>query len=118
MMPTLPTDIGRRLANLRVEAGLTQSKVATKIRTDQSRISRIEKGEVSLNFIEVKKYLEALATDATRDYIRYLKKEWRILPSPAPETPELENIWIVEQKLKALKLLHRKRICLVPCRPK
>ncbi len=102
-MTALPTDIGRRLASFRVEAGLTQSKVAIKISIDQSRISRIEKGEVSPNFIEVKEYLEAIATDATHDYIRYLEKEWRILPPPAPETPELENIWIVEQKLKALE---------------
>lgn len=102
-MPTLPTDIGRKLANFRVEAGLTQSMVATKISIDQSRISRIEKGEVSTNFIEVKKYLEALATEATHDYIRYLEKEWKILPPPVPETPELENIWIVEQKLKELE---------------
>lgn len=102
-MPILPKDIGRRLAGFRVEAGLTQSNVATKISIDQSRISRIEKGEVHPNFIEVKEYLEAIATDATHDYIRYLEKEWMILPLPAPETPELESIWTVEQKLKALE---------------
>jgi len=102
-MTTLPADIGRRLAILRGEAGLTQSSVALKVSIDQSRISRIEKGDVVPSFTEVQTYLEALATDAAREYSRYIKKEWRILPRPAPEIPEIEPIWVAEQKLKALE---------------
>lgn len=102
-MPTLPADIGHRLATLRGEAGLTQSSVAPKVRIDQSRISRIEKGEVFPSFTEVQTYLEAIGTDTAREYLIYLEKEWKILPPPAPETPELENIWVAEQKLEALE---------------
>ena len=102
-MPTLPVDIGRRLAIIRGEAGLTQSSVALKVRVDQSRISRIEKGEVFPSFPDVQIYLEALDTDTARKYLRYLEKEWKMLPPPALETPELENIWVAEQKLEALE---------------
>lgn len=103
-MPTLPADIGHRLAILRSKAGLSQSSVAPKVRIDQSRISRIEKGEIFPSLTEIQPYLEALGTDEARKYLVYLGKEWKILPLPAPETPELENIWLAEQTLQALEI--------------
>jgi transcriptional regulator with XRE-family HTH domain len=98
----LPPDIGRRLAELRSKANMSQSAVAPKVRVDQSRISRIETGEVVPSPIEVRTYLEALATEDADGYLRYLEKDWKILPRPAPHNPELDGIWLAEQKLQRL----------------
>ena len=47
-MNDLPPDVGAALAKLRQSARVTQSDVAPKVRVDQSRISRIESGDVLL----------------------------------------------------------------------
>ena len=44
---TMPTNVGSEIARLRNSLGATQSQVASRANLDQSRVSRIEKGETS-----------------------------------------------------------------------
>ena len=115
-MENLPPDIGRRLAELRSKAKMSQSSVAPKVRVDQSRISRIEKADVVPSFTEVRTFLEALRTDEAREYLRYLEKDWKVLPRPTPENPELDAIWLAEQKLQHLQAFEQEQNLSKPVR--
>jgi predicted transcriptional regulator len=42
-----PPSIGQDIAHFRAEIGATQSQLASKSGVDQSRVSRIEKGEIA-----------------------------------------------------------------------
>lgn len=47
-----------KLKQARLEAGLTQQKVAKKIKKPQSYISKVEAGEQRVDVIELKKFAE------------------------------------------------------------
>src|SRR5688572_15802682 len=98
----IPNDIGRRLADLRTAARMTQAAVAAQVGVDQSRISRMENADLTPSNPEVIAYLEAVNTDDARSYLRYLQTEWTILPRPAPEVRELDAIWRAEENLRLL----------------
>jgi len=105
----IPPNIGASLANFRTAANLRQSAIADKTGVDQSKISRIENGEVMPSLTEVKSYLKALPTKEARAYLNYLEKQWRVLPRPAAGNPELEAIWQAEQQLQILDAFEHKR---------
>src|SRR3989442_940916 len=104
---SIPSDIGRRLGDLRTRAQMTQTAVAAQLPADQSRISRIEKGDIVPSESEVRAFLGALSTDDARAYTRYLETDWQVLPRPAPEVPEIDTLWLAEQKLRALNEFER-----------
>src|SRR2546426_5125031 len=81
-MSNLPANIGVALAKLRVKASLSQAAVAPKVRVDQSRISRIESGDVTPSSTEVRSYLEAVGTDEAQRYLHYVEKDWDVLFPP------------------------------------
>lgn len=108
-MVTLPGDIGARLSALQENAGLTQAGIAPKIQVDQSKISRLEKGEFAPSFTEVQTYLEVVDTEAAHRLLQFLQKEWNILPSPSLDVPELDAIWLAEQTLVLLGSFEQER---------
>ena len=59
------------LKEARLDAGLTQVEVASKLRVPQSYIAKIEQGERKISFIEVLDLCKALGIDA-RDLIKLL----------------------------------------------
>ena len=59
------------LKDARLEAGLTQVEVATKLKVPQSFIAKVEQGERKISFIEVLDLCKALGTDA-KDLIKLL----------------------------------------------
>jgi transcriptional regulator with XRE-family HTH domain len=101
-MNDLPSDVGAALTELRQAAQLTQSDLAPKVGVDQSRISRIEKGDLMPSGAEVKSYLKALATKEASNYLRLLEKEWRFIKRPHPRNPEFDSIWSAERQLQRL----------------
>src|SRR5947208_11705314 len=107
--PTIPPNIGSVLANLRIAANLRQSAVADKTGVDQSKISRIENGEVMPSLTEVKNYLRAIPIKEARTYLAYLDKGWKILPRPAVANPDLAAIWEAEKQLQLLSSFEGKR---------
>ena len=57
---SVPVNVGPDIAFFRSQAGITQSHLATKAGVDQSRISRLEKGEAATT-TEVSRVISALA---------------------------------------------------------
>jgi transcriptional regulator with XRE-family HTH domain len=62
------------IAELRREAGLTQSEVAERLGTDQSTYSKIEKGVRRMDFIEVLAWADAIGVDPVELIVRVRKK--------------------------------------------
>ena len=91
-MSQLPVNIGIALARLRTKASMSQAAVAPKVRVDQSRISRIENGEVAPSTTEVHSYLEAVGTEEAQRYLQYLEKDWGVLSPPEPDNPMVRRV--------------------------
>ena len=93
--------LGESLARLRFELGATQTEVAKNASVDQSRLSRIEKGEIAPQ-AEIKRVSCALvtlgSTDA-EDFMRFMKKEWRFVKPPSFWNPERASLELAEETL-------------------
>ena len=57
------------LRNFRLEAGLTQTALASRLRRPQSFVSKIETGERRLDLVELAEYCRALRVPL-RDFVR------------------------------------------------
>lgn len=89
------------IARLRAGAGLTQSAVAQHAGLDQSRISRVEKGEV-INPAEVDRVLDALAqlgVSAASAYKEFAGKEWLHIEPPSFWNPQRACLELTEETL-------------------
>ncbi|AWV18248.1 XRE family transcriptional regulator [Methylobacterium sp. XJLW] len=78
------------VARLRAELGVTQKVVADEAKLDQSRVSRLEKGEV-LSATEVKSILNALAALGSMhamDFKAFLEREWQHVEPPSFWNPQ------------------------------
>lgn len=98
---SLPAGVGQEIAKIRAEVGATQTQVAAKSGVDQSRVSRIEKGEVGstgeLN--RVIDALEALGSATAKAYRAYLFKDWKYVERPDFRNPQLSIIELAEESL-------------------
>lgn len=93
------------VARLRGALGATQSEVAKKAGTDQSRLSRMEKGEVVAPE-EIKRVLDALVelgSDEARGFIRFMDLEWRFIEPPSFWNPERASLEIAEETLAKIE---------------
>ena len=89
------------IARIRTEAHLTQVVVAEKARLDQSRVSRIEKGEVA-SPDEVDRALEALVAlgaPNAAEYKAYATREWQYIEPPSFWNTERACLEIAEETL-------------------
>ena len=64
------------LRDIRLDAGLTQSELASRLGTDQTFISKYESGERRLDILELRAACRAIGTDFVA-FIRKLDKELR-----------------------------------------
>lgn len=64
------------LRGVRVEAGLTQSELASRLSRDQTFVSKYESGERRLDVLELREVCRAIGTDFVT-FIRKLDKELR-----------------------------------------
>ena len=62
------------LRGLRVEAGFTQSELASRLGTDQTFVSKYESGERRLDILELREVCQATGTDFVM-FIRKLDKD-------------------------------------------
>ena len=95
------TSHGALLARFRTELGVTQAALATEAGLDQSRVSRIEKGEITSQ-AEVDKVLDALAglgSPHARNYKEFSGREWAHLPPPSFFNPQRACLEIAEEAL-------------------
>lgn len=92
---------GTVLTRLRGDLGITQAALATAAGVDQSRISRVEKGEIT-SPPEVEKLLDALislgspSAKAYKDFIAY---EWEQIPPPSFFNPQRACLEIADEAL-------------------
>ena len=56
-------DLIARLVQLRRDAGVTQAAVAEALGTDQSQVSKLERGERRLDVIDYVRYCRAIGTN-------------------------------------------------------
>ena len=64
------------LRGIRVDAGLTQSELASRLGTDQTFISKYESGERRLDILELREVCQAIGTDFVT-FIRKIDKDLR-----------------------------------------
>lgn len=93
---------GAVLARLRSEIGVTQAALATEAGLDQSRVSRIEKGEVSSE-AEVEKVLDALTalgSPQARAYKEFIGRAWENIAPPSFFNPQRACLEIADEALR------------------
>ena len=92
---------GTVIARLRSEANITQSALADKSGLDQSRISRIEKGEVisSTDIDRVLDALDALGVMNAKSFKEYATRDWKHIEPPSFWNPERACLEIAEESL-------------------
>lgn len=94
-------NVGAAISRLRAEAGVTQATIAEKSGLDQSRVSRIEKGEVS-DRADIERALDALADLGVEEalaYKEYSIREWTNITPPSFWNPERACLEITEETL-------------------
>lgn len=99
--PTEEASRGVMLARFRGELNITQATLAAEAGLDQSRVSRIEKGEIT-SHAEVEKVLDALAalgSPHARAYKEFSAREWAHLPPPSFFNPQRVCLEIAEEAL-------------------
>lgn len=64
------------LRGIRVDAGLTQSELASRLSRDQTFVSKYESGERRLDVLELREVCQAVRTDFVT-FIRKLDKDLR-----------------------------------------
>src|SRR5271165_648215 len=99
--PSSGFQVAMALARLRAEGGATQAAVAEKAGLDQSRVSRIEKGEVVVpaEIDRVLAALSALGVTSAADYQAYAAHEWLHIEPPSFWNPERACLEIAEETL-------------------
>jgi len=104
MLGTEPIAIGQDIAQFRAEISVTQSQLASKSGVDQSRVSRIEKGEAGTS-AEIGKVLDALSTLGSKgaaDYGAYLAKDWEHIQRPDFSNPQRHVLELAEESLSQI----------------
>lgn len=93
--------IGTAIARLRAEANVTQAVLAEKSGLDQSRVSRIEKGEVvaSADVDRVLEALDMLGTPKAKAFREYIGRDWQHIEPPSFWNPERACLEITEETL-------------------
>jgi transcriptional regulator with XRE-family HTH domain len=98
------SDLGQTLAELRKAADLTQTDIARSLNVDQSRVSRIEKGDVIPADTEINVYLSAIGTRDALAYSVFLKQDWQILECPSNwRHPQLDALYKAETYLQKIE---------------
>lgn len=97
--------ISAAVARLRAETKATQAVLAEKSGLDQSRVSRIEKGEV-LSSADVDRVLGALDTLGSQNaaaFREFIGREWRHVEPPSFWNPERACLEITEETLNEIE---------------
>lgn len=94
------------VARLRASLGATQSAVAKGALVDQSRLSRMEKGEVVAPD-EIERVLKALAELGSKDaegFLRFMERDWCYIEPPSFWNPERASLEIAEETLAKIEV--------------
>ena len=98
-----PPDLGAQLSKIRLAARLNQSDVAQQVGVDQSRISRIEKGDVTPTASEITRILSGVKSADSLNYLKYLEKSWRNIDRPSFSNPQSDVLYTADAYLSKLE---------------
>src|SRR5262245_21024708 len=94
--------VGRYLAQVRDEAGLTQAQLASKVTRSAASISRIESGEKAMTGEELASILAAIDSLRARELGDYLSQGWDVLGRPPFDHPNRAALWEANLALRKL----------------
>ena len=96
---------GSAIARLRAEANVTQAVLAEKSGLDQSRVSRIEKGEVAAaaDIDRVLDALGALGVVEATNFKDFVGRDWQYIEPPSFWNPERACLEITEETLAEMQ---------------
>ena len=94
--------VGRYLAVVREEAGLTQAQLAGKITFSPASVSRVESGDKNLSPDEFETMLKAIGTAKARQLGEFVKQKWDVLERPDFNHPNRESLWAANVSLRKL----------------
>lgn len=94
-------EIGQLLAEVRETAKRTQKDIAAAISGNQTRVSRLETGEGTLD--DVIAFLAAVGTEDAKDLSKKVQFEWKHLLQPSLRHPDLAILMEIETALDKLR---------------
>ena len=97
--------IGRTLARVREEAGLTQAQLAGKVTYSPAGISRIESGDKAVTPEEFDTILKAIGSEKARQLGEFSKQKWDVLERPEFDHPNRTALWSANTTLRKLRKL-------------
>jgi transcriptional regulator with XRE-family HTH domain len=95
-------ELGRRIAQLREQAGLKQADLARQITWSQAVLSRVEGGERSLSDDELQTLLDAIGSAEAGELGDAVRRRWRFLERPSLNHPDQDHLWAADEILAAL----------------
>ena len=103
-MADIKKKLGVRISQLRLEAGMTQAKLAEKSNLSIDSISRIERGDRAPSLESLEKIAEALGIDPA-ELLNFSGKELVALAEGPPECLELWNL-LKKKKRDQIKMIY------------
>jgi len=97
--------VGEVLRDAREQLKLSQREFAELIKSDQSRVSRIENGSMEPTPEDLRQWFTAFPTDLAQRIQTWLRTDWSVWPSGSPswEHPDLDSLAQAAVALKSLK---------------
>jgi transcriptional regulator with XRE-family HTH domain len=95
-------ELGRRLMQVREEAGLKQAELARRITWSPAVLSRVESGERELSDDELKTLMEAIGTPEALQLSKSLARDWREIQRPPLDHPDQDLLWQAEEVCREL----------------
>src|SRR5260370_26813179 len=99
------TPVGRYLAEMREEAGMTQASLASRVTVSTATLSRIESGEKVASEDELGAMLRAIGTPKAKGLADYLRQDWAQIERPAFDHPDRAVLWEANLTLRKLDKL-------------
>lgn len=99
--------IGKTLARVREESGISQKELAKKMGVSPSRVSRME-DQAWLDQSEIDNFLNKIGTPTSKAAKEYLKRKWNHLDRPDFFNPSREQLLMAESALRKVKSLESK----------
>lgn len=93
-------EITNYLTKLRKDSNISQLEISKKSNIEQSRLSRIERGEIEPNEGEITSYLDALSSNEAYEVLTFLKQNFMHTEKPKLDHPQRSLLIKVENFLK------------------
>ena len=98
-------ELGRELARIRRQAGMTQARLAARLGVSQTVVSRTESGERWLESAELQEIAEAIGIEEASGLETRRSRQWRTLKRPPLGHPDHDLLWKAEMALRQLETL-------------